>query len=78
MNQKTLFSHLVTGSHKSGYENSYKDFFDQKKLIISKYFSHDEHYQRIHGLWTSLKADVLPLSIEEHENFFQQQVIFLI
>jgi len=65
-----VFSHPVAGSHKSGYENSYKDFFDQKKLIISKYFSHDEHYQRIHGLWTSLKADVLPLSIEEHENFF--------
>tara|TARA_B100000941_G_scaffold40754_1_gene24677 strand:+ start:333 stop:1157 length:825 start_codon:yes stop_codon:yes gene_type:complete len=65
-----VFSHPIAGSHKSGYENSSKDFFNQKKLIISKYFCHDKHYQRIHGLWTSLKADVLSLSIEEHENFF--------
>ena len=65
-----VFSHPIAGSHKSGYENSSKDFFNQKKLIISKYFSHDEHYQRIHDLWISLKADVLSLSIEEHEKFF--------
>ena len=30
-----VFSHPVAGSHKSGYENSYKDFFDQKKLSLS-------------------------------------------
>ena len=65
-----VFSHPIAGSHKSGYENSRKDFLNQKKVIISKYFSQDEHYRTIHELWTCLKTDVVPLSVDEHENIF--------
>tara|TARA_B100000941_G_C28500232_1_gene553655 strand:- start:1469 stop:2293 length:825 start_codon:yes stop_codon:yes gene_type:complete len=65
-----VFSHPIAGSHKSGYENSRKDFLNQKKVIISKYFSQDEHYQTIRELWTSMKTDVVQLSVDEHENIF--------
>ena len=65
-----IFSHPISGSHLSGFENSSENLFAGKTTIISSFGSSKFHLDRIQNLWESLNANVIELDYEDHDKLF--------
>ena len=65
-----IFSHPISGSHLSGFENSSENLFVGKTTIISSLGSSKFHLDRIQNLWGSLNSNVVELDYENHDKLF--------
>ena len=65
-----IFSHPISGSHKSGFENSTVDLFKGKNIInVNVSGIKSSRILELEELWESIGSSVINMSIEDHEKF---------
>ena len=65
-----IFTHPISGSHKSGYENASPDLFNQKNVISVNV--NDLQVNQIHEIekmWSSIGSNIINMSLDDHERF---------
>lgn len=65
-----IFSHPISGSHKSGFKNSSVDLFKEKNIInVNVSGIGSSRILELEELWESIGSSVINMSIEDHEKF---------
>jgi len=65
-----IFTHPISGSHKSGYENASPDLFDQKNVIsVNVNDLQEDKTHEIEKIWSSVGSNVINMSLDDHERF---------
>ena len=65
-----IFTHPISGSHKSGYENASPELFNQKNVISVNV--NDLQGNQIHEMekmWASIGSNIINMSLDDHERF---------
>jgi len=65
-----IFTHPISGSHKSGYKNASPDLFNQKNVISVNVndLKGNQTYE-IEKIWSSIGANIINMSLDDHERF---------
>ena len=65
-----IFTHPISGSHKSGYVNASPDLFNQKNVIsVNVNDLQEDKIHEIEKIWSSIGSNIINMSIDEHERF---------
>ena len=65
-----IFTHPISGSHKSGYENASSDLFNQKNVISVNVNDLQENQTiEIEKIWSSVGSNIINMSLDDHERF---------
>jgi len=65
-----IFTHPISGSHKSGYENASPDLFNQKNVISVNVNNLPENQtHEIEKIWSSIGSNIINMSLDDHERF---------
>ena len=65
-----IFTHPISGSHKSGYENASPELFNQKNVIsVNVNDLQGNQIHEIEKMWTSIGSNIITMSIDDHERF---------
>ncbi len=65
-----IFSHPISGSHKSGYENATEGLFYKKNIInVNVNEIERARVSELEELWDSIESSIINMSIEDHEKF---------
>ncbi|MEM7359298.1 MAG: prephenate dehydrogenase/arogenate dehydrogenase family protein [Pseudomonadota bacterium] len=70
LNQFVL-AHPIAGGENSGVQAARSGLFENKHVIITKTEEADsQHLQRVAGMWQALGANVLAMSLQQHDAIF--------
>ena len=65
-----IFTHPISGSHKSGYENASPDLFNQKNVIsVNVNDLQENQTYEIEKIWSSIGSNIINMSLDNHERF---------
>ena len=65
-----IFTHPISGSHKSGYENASPELFNQKNVIsVNVNDLQGNQIHEIEKMWTSIGSNIITMSLDDHERF---------
>ncbi len=65
-----IFTHPISGSHKSGYENASPDLFNQKNVIsVNVNDLQENQTYEIEKIWSSIGSNIINMSLDDHERF---------
>ncbi len=65
-----IFTHPISGSHKSGYENASPDLFNQKNVIsVNVNDLQGNQVHEIEKMWSSIGSNIINMSLDDHERF---------
>ena len=65
-----IFTHPISGSHKSGYENASPDLFNQKNVIsVNVNDLQGNQVHEIEKIWSSIGSNIINMSLDDHERF---------
>ena len=65
-----IFTHPISGSHKSGYENASPNLFNQKNVIRANVNDLQENQTiEIEKIWSSVGSNIINMSLDDHERF---------
>ena len=65
-----IFTHPISGSHKSGYENASPNLFYQKNVIsVNVNNLHENQTHEIEEIWSSIGSNIINMSLDDHERF---------
>ena len=65
-----IFTHPISGSHKSGYENASPELFNQKNVIsVNVNDLQGNQIHEIEKMWTSIGSNIINMSLDDHERF---------
>jgi len=65
-----IFTHPISGSHKSGYENASPDLFNQKNVIsVNVNDLQVNQINEIEKMWSSIGSNIINMSLDDHERF---------
>ena len=65
-----IFTHPISGSHKSGYENASPDLFNQKNVIsVNVNDLQGNQIHEIEKMWSSIGSNIINMSLDDHERF---------
>ena len=65
-----IFTHPISGSHKSGYENASPNLFNQKNVIRANVNDLQENQtNEIEKIWSSIGSNIINMSLDDHERF---------
>ena len=65
-----IFTHPISGSHKSGYENASPDLFNQKNVIsVNVNDLQENQTHEIEKIWSSIGSNIIKMSLDDHERF---------
>ena len=65
-----LFTHPISGSHKSGYENASPNLFNQKNVIsVNVNDLQENQTHEIEKIWSSIGSNIINMSLDDHERF---------
>jgi len=65
-----IFTHPISGSHKSGYENASPDLFKQKNVIsVNVNDLQENQIKEIEKIWSSIGSNLINMSLDDHERF---------
>ena len=65
-----IFTHPISGSHKSGYENASPNLFNQKNVIsVNVNDLQENQTHEIEKIWSSIGSNIINMSLEDHERF---------
>ncbi len=65
-----IFTHPISGSHKSGYENASPDLFNQKNVIsVNVNDLQENQTHEIEKIWSSIGSNIINMSLDDHERF---------
>ena len=65
-----IFTHPISGSHKSGYENASPNLFNQKNVIsVNVNDLQENQTHEIEKIWSSIGSNIINMSLDDHERF---------
>ena len=65
-----IFTHPISGSHKSGYENASPELFNQKNVIsVNVNDLQGNQIHEIEKMWASIGSNIINMSLDDHERF---------
>ena len=65
-----IFTHPISGSHKSGYDNASPDLFNQKNVIsVNVNDLQVNQTIEIEKIWLSVGSNIVNMSLDDHERF---------
>jgi len=65
-----IFTHPISGSHKSGYENASPHLFNQKNVIsVNVNDLQENQTHEIEKIWSSIGSNIINMSLDDHERF---------
>ena len=65
-----IFTHPISGSHKSGYENASPNLFNQKNVIsVNVNDLQVNQTIEIEKIWLSVGSNIVNMSLDDHERF---------
>ena len=65
-----IFTHPISGSHKSGYENASPELFNQKNVIsVNVNDLQGNQIHEIEKMWSSIGSNIINMSLDDHERF---------
>ena len=65
-----IFTHPISGSHKSGYENASPNLFNQKNVIsVNVNDLQENQTHEIEKIWSSIGSNIINMSLDDHEKF---------
>ena len=65
-----IFTHPISGSHKSGYENASPKLFNQKNVIsVNVNNLQKNQIHEIEKIWSSIGSNIINMSVDDHERF---------
>lgn len=65
-----IFTHPISGSHKSGYENASPNLFNQKNVIsVNVNDLQGNQIHEIEKMWASIGSNIINMSLDDHERF---------
>ena len=65
-----IFTHPISGSHKSGYENASPDLFNKKNVIsVNVNDLQGNQVNEIEKMWSSIGSNIINMSLDDHERF---------
>ena len=65
-----IFTHPISGSHKSGYENASPNLFNQKNVIsVNVNELQENQIHEIVKIWSSIGSNIINMSLDDHERF---------
>jgi len=65
-----IFTHPISGSHKSGYANASPDLFNQKNVIsVNVNDLQGNQVHEIEKIWSSIGSNIINMSLDDHERF---------
>jgi len=65
-----IFTHPISGSHKSGYENASPELFNQKNVIsVNVNDLQGNQIHEIEKMWASIGSNIITMSLDDHERF---------
>ena len=65
-----IFTHPISGSHKSGYENASPELFNQKNVIsVNVNELQGNQIHEIEKMWASIGSNIINMSLDDHERF---------
>ena len=65
-----IFTHPISGSHKSGYENASPNLFNQKNVIsVNVNNLQKNQIHEIEKIWSSIGSNIINMSVGDHERF---------
>ena len=65
-----IFTHPISGSHKSGYENASPSLFNQKNVIsVNVNDLQENQTHEIEKIWSSIGSNIINMSLDDHEKF---------
>ena len=68
--KNTIFTHPISGSHKSGYENASPNLFNQKNVIsVNVNDLQENQTHEIEKIWSSIGSNIINMSLDDHERF---------
>ena len=63
-----IFTHPISGSHKSGYENASPDLFNKKNVIsVNVNDLQGNQVNEIEKMWSSIGSNIINMSLDDHE-----------
>ena len=68
--KNTIFTHPISGSHKSGYENASPNLFNKKNVIsVNVNDLQENQTHEIEEIWSSVGSNIINMSLDDHERF---------
>ena len=65
-----IYTHPISGSHKSGYENASPNLFNKKNVIsVNVNDLQENQTHEIEEIWSSIGSNIINMSLDDHERF---------